>query len=565
MDEMKLDDISIVIPSGMAQDDVDSILTEEYLKKYFRKDKSIVQIKAELLQAMSYEYEIHNVNADKGQKWMIPKALKESQIAMIMLNYYEIRLLCFTTEMDPDTSLLVIYDSDEGVYSFKPDFIRNKIREFNHHIDAKGLKEVTQRLIDNAKQVSPCTDRDLIPFNNCIFNYKTKNTEDFSPEKIFLYKLRINYNPLAKNVFITMPDGEVWDVESWFGGLNDDPEVVDLLWKITGAVLRPNVRWDKAFFFFATKGNNGKGTLVQTYRNMLGEKACVDIPLADFDQNFMLEPIIGKSAVITDENNVGQYIDKVAKLKALVTHDVVNVNRKNKTPVSYRFHGVIVECLNEIPRVRDHSDSFARRQCYVPFDKCYTGHERRYIKDDYLTRDDVLEYIAYRILVMTPEYYELPEPESCKNVLDEYKAENDPVIEFWDEVEEQLVYSFIPMELLYSMFRGFYHENFGRKDPIKYGEFRERMFSIIDENAWCYKKKASLSLSSDNLEKYNLLSPEPLLFAYQTRSGNMDKWLPKGMGCLTKIRDVNEWKDSYRHVLIRRTGGADMDEKEGDE
>ena len=67
MDEMKLDDISISIPSGMAQDDVDSILTEEYLKKYFRKDKSIVQIKAELLQAMSYEYEIHNVNADKGE------------------------------------------------------------------------------------------------------------------------------------------------------------------------------------------------------------------------------------------------------------------------------------------------------------------------------------------------------------------------------------------------------------------------------------------------------------------------------------------------------------------
>ncbi|WP_197510811.1 DUF5906 domain-containing protein [Tessaracoccus coleopterorum] len=54
-------------------------------------------------------------------------------------------------------------------------------------------------------------------------------------------------------------------------------------------------------------------------------------------KDFMLEPLTRASAIIVDENDVGQYIDKAANLKAIITNDVIMINRKHKYPISYQF------------------------------------------------------------------------------------------------------------------------------------------------------------------------------------------------------------------------------------
>ena len=56
-------------------------------------------------------------------------------------------------------------------------------------------------------------------------------------------------------------DGTDWDVVSWMNELSDDPEVVDLLWEVMGATIRPAVSWNKTAWFYSMSGNNGKGTL----------------------------------------------------------------------------------------------------------------------------------------------------------------------------------------------------------------------------------------------------------------------------------------------------------------
>lgn len=100
----------------------------------------------------------------------------------------------------------------------------------------------------------------------------------------------------------------------------------------------------------------------------------------------MLEPLLRASAIITDENDVGTFIDKAANVKAVITGDTILVNRKFKIPVMFNFHGFMVQCFNEMPRLKDKSDSFFRRQLFVPFEKCFTGVERKYIKADYFNQ-----------------------------------------------------------------------------------------------------------------------------------------------------------------------------------
>ena len=204
-------------------------------------------------------------------------------------------------------------------------------------------------------------------------------------------------------------DGTDWDVVSWMGELSDDESIVRLLWQIVGAVIRPGVSWNKSAWFYSTSGNNGKGTLCSLMRNLLGRGSWESISLKDFSSPFMLEPLMRISAVITDENDTGTFVDDAAALKSIITGDPFQLNRKFKEPRTVLFKGFMVQCVNELPRLRDRSESMYRRLLVVPFEKRFEGNERKYIKDDYLKRKEVLEYVLYHLLAET-DYYELDEP-----------------------------------------------------------------------------------------------------------------------------------------------------------
>ena len=142
---------------------------------------------------------------------------------------------------------------------------------------------------------------------------------------------------------------------------------------------------------------------------------------------------------------------KAANLKAVVTGDEISINRKFMIPIRHRFFGFMVQCVNEVPRVKDKSDSFYRRQLVVPFTKCFTGRERKYIKNDYLRRPEVLQYVLYRVLNM--DFYELDNPAACRAILQEYKEYNDPVRQFFQDVETRFAWQALPFEFLYDLYK----------------------------------------------------------------------------------------------------------------
>ena len=128
------------------------------------------------------------------------------------------------------------------------------------------------------------TNRDLVPLDNGVYDYKHKRLLEHSPEYVFTAKSPVRYNSDAKNVVIYNVDGTTWDVMSWIresfheeypanasqeqiatvDERNKSMEGLDkLVWQIIGATLRPYVSWNKAAFFYAVSGNNGKGTLIE--------------------------------------------------------------------------------------------------------------------------------------------------------------------------------------------------------------------------------------------------------------------------------------------------------------
>lgn len=404
----------------------------------------------------------YNTTVSKLERIPPPKRLYNFQIASLILALEPVCFIsCGKIGEKSENYLLGVYQSsgpNEGIYDTSDRALDQIIRQYNTLATPRDKAEIRDILCESLPVKNRCMDRDLIAVNNGIFDYKTKTLLPFDPNKIFLSKSRVNYNPNAQNITIHNPDDNTdWDVESWMSELSNDPAIVILLWEILGAIIRPNVRWDKSAWLYATSGNNGKGTLCELMRNLCGEGNYASISLSDFAKDFHLESLIHANAIIVDENDVGIYLDKVANLKAVITNDVVLINRKFKSPISYQFLGFSVQCLNEFPRIKDTSDSFYRRQLFIPFGKCFTGRARKYIKDDYLNHKEVLEYVMFKVLNMN--YYELSEPEACKAILADYKEFNNPIQSFIEEILPETKWNLLPFGFLYALFMAWYEQN----------------------------------------------------------------------------------------------------------
>lgn len=468
-------------------------------------------IEDELVTAINDGISLANEIRPKSDKIRKLEALDHHSIAKLMLATNCIcRINCAQEDSDEEFDLLAIYKNDgynEGTYrSTYRDFFEIAT-PYNPRLTKKQLEEVIERLKSLAPRVERCMDRDLIAVNNGIFNYKTKELQDFTPDLVFLSKSHVNYNHAAQNIVIHNADDNTdWDVESWMESLSDDPEIIELLWQVLGAVVRPLVNWDKAAWLYSEQGSNGKGTLCELMRELVGPSACASISLSSFSKEFALEPLTRAVAVIVDENDVGTFIDKAANLKSIVTHDVLEINRKHQAGVNYRSYAFMVQCLNEFPRIKDKSDSFYRRQLFIPFTKCFTGQERKYIKSDYLHRKEVLEYCLYKVLHMN--YYELSEPEECKKVLATYKVSNDPVRQFWNDLKDEFKWDLLPYTFLFDLYKAWFRKNNPNGIIEGKNKFTHEVNNIVDETEW----EASGDRPVRSGRKMD--EPEPLICKY---------------------------------------------------
>lgn len=516
------------------------------------------EIESEILHKVASYIDAANAVSGSGQKLRTPKALLPAQIAEIMARLYPIRRIRAVGEnASEDNDIIAVYcDQGEnaGIYVNNDTTLFSIAKQYKYDLRQREFEEIMYILRGLVPAVKQATDPDLIAVNNGIFNYKTKQLMPFTPDYIFTSKSRVNYvvNPPLP-VYHNPDDNTDWDVESWIQDLSDDPEIVNSIWEILGAILRPHVRWNKAAWLYSTSGNNGKGTLCELMRSLVGRGSYASIPIADFGKDFLLEPLTRSQAIIVDENDVGQYLDRAANLKAVITNDVIQINRKFKTPIAYQFYGFMVQCLNEMPRVKDRSDSFYRRQLFIPFEKCFTGRERRYIKNDYLHRQDTLEYVLWRVLNMN--YYTLSEPAACKAALAEYKEYNDPVRQFISEMLPQCAWDFLPFKFLYDLYKSWLREVSPAGTPVGKTTFTNELLAHLKEDPsigwYCDGKDKNVRVG------HMMDKPEPLIIQYELNNWKNSAYRGNDMNMICTTTPKQYQYGIRRMLVIQNTQGQE--------
>lgn len=545
-----------------------------------------------LINIIKLENERTNVSTEKIST---PKHLSCWQVAQILCKlHHVVRIAPSKGSHDREYDLLGMYlgnGPNRGVFTTSEDEIRMTARQYNRSLSLADAKEMFAVLREDAPRTHVCRERDLIAMDEGIFFYgtadrdisingrkhsfKAKALHPFHPDFVFTVKSHVRHiedpNPLSP--VIDNPDGTTWEVHEWIENFfhkaietGDDPETVEsknafnqmnigmpsLIWEILGAIMRPHVSWNKTAWFYSEQGNNGKGTLCSLMRNLVGHDAHTSIPLANMGKEFALEPLVKASCVIVDENDVGTFIDKAANLKAIVTGDVIQLNRKNRPIIAFQFFGLMVQCLNEFPRVKDKSESFYRRQLFVPFDKSFTGKERKYIKDDYLKRPEVLEYVAWYALhqagAQTPgEYYSFSEPESTTVALDQYKEHNDPVRAFWTEHRTEFLWGLLPFTFLYDLYKPWFAKVNPQGMVISQPQFIKDLVAILrEDDLW------SCDDQGKKIRAANRMSfAEPLIASY-----GLNDWMNKSYADNDTRRLIPILKPNYRGVTRRAHAAA---------
>lgn len=526
-----------------------------------------------LIRATGYIMFINMVR-EKGNKIPIPKELPDYAIAELMLASSTIIRIAPGLRQDDDDDdgeildesklPIGIYQTDgpkKGIYQIcnTPDAgeLCERMKAYNQKIKRSERYEVMSILRSRAPVVRKTVVPYLVPVRNGIYDVKNKKLLPFSPDYVFTTKIRTNLNLAAVNPQIyAEEDDSWWNPEDWIKSLSpNDPELADFLWQLIGAACTPLVPRGKMALLYSRSGNNGKGTLCELIRTVIGRNRVASIPLSEFGKPFALETLPDAIAIIVDENNVKSYIDDLATLKAAITGDVLTINIKHQPKYDYTFNGLILQCVNALPQINDKTGSAKRRMIIVEMPSCFTGAEKKYIKNRLIHRRDVREYVLKKVLVDMPYQDSFREPACAKKMMQQYTLITNSVDAFLDEILPQCQWDLLPAtDFLYEGYCNWYRSVHPGGNPVGRNDFIEGVKDYVNNP----DNNCEWEWTDSTRSKGRMDWPEPLLLDLNIKSMRLSWHNPTGGQVGTNVKTKYS---GLKRIVPSTCSTATMDEE----
>ena len=110
--------------------------------------------------------------------------------------------------------------------------------------------------------------------------------------------------------------------------------------------------------------------------------------------------------------------------------------------------------------------------------------ENSAIKNDYVKRPKVLEYVAHKALMM-PWFDTFVTPAVCDKLLGQIRVENDPVLQFAEEFLPQFKWDLLPWRFSFRLYSAWMRKEVPSGHPVGSREFIKRMTDYVDKNPSC--------------------------------------------------------------------------------
>ena len=485
----------------------------------------------EIVDEINVQFQLENSIRPKGQKLPLISDIPPLSVAMLIAAREDVALIApgdksltnkkrKLSEKQRYVLPIGIYQNhgpDEGTWHITNDYLEEfgaEVEKYKPDATNNEKKEVFLLVKSKLRIIEKCVTPYYVAVNNGIVDVKNKKLIPFSPNIVFTAKIHTDLNSKAVNPIIHVPeDNSVWNVEDWLNSLGS-PSFVESIKEVIQAACLPLAPRGKMCLFYSKMGNNGKGTICQLIRNLLGEDVTVSIPLKEFSSRFGLSNLPRATAIITDENDVSSYNKGLGVIKSVITGDKITIDQKYQSPYDFCFNGLVIQCVNDFPNGDDKTGSFKRRLHIIPFEQCFTGAEKKYIKQRLIYREDVLEYILKMVLIDMDYRESFTETEETKEALKMYVSVTNSVASFLEEILPRCTWDLLPgTDFLYEAYKVWYRrispsgKAIGRNDFLdSVKDFVATDKTIGSEWEWtdCTRSKGYI----------DLLEPEPLLTEY---------------------------------------------------
>ena len=255
----------------------------------------------------------------------------------------------------------------------------------------------------------------------------------------------------------------------------------------------------KVGILYGPSGNNGKSTYLALTMNVIGRENVSTLKPPEFGEKFKVSQINGKVCNIGEEIS-DSYIDDIHNLMCIATGDPITVEEKGKPPFTLISKAFCAFSGNSLPRTRN-KDGWFRRALIVPFYADFSGqvNDPR-IKDEYIKRQDVKEYVLKKALEM--DFDKFIEPQIVKDEIREYQKHNDYIQAYVQDVYIENGYHTIirvPIAFVKADIKT-YFEREGIKQHLPYGLGRDTVNKLNKSTDNRYKiKRAKIRI--DDLDK----------------------------------------------------------------
>lgn len=329
-----------------------------------------------------------------------------------------------------------LYVYENGYYQKDEKIIESKMIDLYPSIKQTQRNEVLSyiRIKTHINSGNIKIDPYIINLKNTRYNIKTGQCLEFTPEAIEFDRIPVVYDPSSYCADLDKMLNRV------FLG---DREVIDLFEEMIGACLLKHNRYQKAFMLYGA-GSNGKSTILNLIKTFLGGSNYASMALEKVTDRFNVAELENKLA------NIGDDIDNVTikdtgTLKKLFAGNSIQVERKGERPFSIEPYATHVYSCNNIPRSFDKSDGFYRRWLFIPFNARFSSSDPDYdpLIEDKITTPEALSYLlnlgirgAERLI----KKGHFTEPESVKEALEAYKADNSTTLSWIEDQELKTTY-----------------------------------------------------------------------------------------------------------------------------
>ena len=321
---------------------------------------------------------------------------------------------------------------DNGIYRPGEDSLYGFMVELLPSISDARRREVYKYIkVSRRTPVKELSPPNLIPFRHKIYNMKSGEFLDYSKQYVFLNRFPWDYDPDAPE-YRTVTD-------TLNAIANNDADVVKLLLEAFGNCFYMLNQYRGAVMLYGPGGSNGKSTLLNMLKRLVGAENASFLSLQDTAEKFRLVEVYGKAVNIGDDIS-DAYLPDSSTFKRLVTGESIMAEKKGRDPITFDSYAKLFFAMNALPPVSDKSRAFFSRLLLIPMNADFSTPGKRdpNMKDKQWSQQE-MEYLVRLSmdgLERLTAQGDFTRPVCVQRAMREYEIENNPVIGFLTEYKD---------------------------------------------------------------------------------------------------------------------------------